>query len=189
MQMSDRIKPDWLLVSEQGQKMMAGEVYFSSEKHLSGIRMQTKQLCFDYNHCSPADHKQKRLLLKQLLPNAKGIWIEPTFYCDYGLNIYAQNQVFINHNVTILDGAKITLGDNVLIGPNCVLSATSHPSDLEQRTKGKCVSLAINIGNGAWLGANVTVLAGVNIGAGAIIGAGVVVRKDVPEHTVLKVNN
>jgi acetyltransferase-like isoleucine patch superfamily enzyme len=181
-----RTQEDLLLLSQQSQKMLAGENYFATDKHLVSVRQQTKQLCFDYNHCAPSDNKKRRSLLKQLLPNAKGVWVEPSFYCDYGVNIYAQHQVFINHNVTILDGAKVTLGEHVLIGPNCVIAASSHPHERALREKGMSVSKAINIGNGAWLGANVTVLGGVTIGEGAIIAAGMVVREDVPANITLK---
>ena len=42
----------------------------------------------------------------------------------------------------------------------------------------------IRIGNGVWIGANVTVTAGVTIGDNAIIAAGAVVTKDVPANMI-----
>jgi acetyltransferase-like isoleucine patch superfamily enzyme len=44
---------------------------------------------------------------------------------------------------------------------------------------------AIHIGNGVWLGSNVTVLPGVSIGDGAVVAAGAVVTRDVDEMTVV----
>ena len=38
------------------------------------------------------------------------------------------------------------------------------------------------IGDGAWLGRNVTVTSGVSIGRGAVVAAGAVVTRDVPPH-------
>ncbi len=38
------------------------------------------------------------------------------FWCDYGYNIEIGEYFFANHNTVILDGAKVTFGDNVWIG-------------------------------------------------------------------------
>lgn len=43
----------------------------------------------------------------------------------------------------------------------------------------------VAIGDGAWIGANVTIMPGVTIGAGAVVGAGSVVTRDVPAHTTV----
>jgi acetyltransferase-like isoleucine patch superfamily enzyme len=40
---------------------------------------------------------------------------------------------------------------------------------------------AARVGEGAWVGANATVLPGVSVGAWAVVGAGAVVLKDVAE--------
>ena len=37
-----------------------------------------------------------------------------------------------NHNLTILDGAKVTFGDYVFIAPNCVISTAGHALDVGQ---------------------------------------------------------
>lgn len=47
------------------------------------------------------------------------------------------------------------------------------------RTKG-----AITIGNGVWIGDNVTILPGVQIGNGAVIGAGSIVTKSIPPYSI-----
>lgn len=160
------------------EKMLSSEQYRATDKALVAKRKRAKQLCVQYNTCINND-KQQRAFLKELLPNAKGLWIEPNFFCDYGDNIYSDGAAFLNHNVTILDGARVTLGNKVLIGPGCVLAATTHPTDPDLRQQGFCVSKPITIGENAWIGANVTILGGVNIGERAIIGAGVVVKEDI----------
>jgi acetyltransferase-like isoleucine patch superfamily enzyme len=43
----------------------------------------------------------------------------------------------------------------------------------------------ITIGNGSWIGASATVLAGVSIGSGAVVAAGAVVTEDVPDDVVV----
>lgn len=91
---------------------------------------------------------------------------------------------YTNHNCTILDGAKVTFGDNVFIAPNCVISTAGHAIDAEQRAKGLEFALPINVGDNVWIGANVSVLPGVTIGSNTIIGAGSVVNKDISEGVI-----
>ncbi|MBT1449939.1 sugar O-acetyltransferase [Glaciecola sp. XM2] len=158
------------------EKMLSGQWYCATDKELVAQRAQAKRLCFDYNQLSGEHKSQRKKILKTLLPNVKGAWIEPQFYCDYGCNIYAPSGVFINHHVTILDGANIHIGKNVLIGPNTVIAATSHHMDAGERAKGMCRSKPITIGSDVWIGANVTILGGVNIEDGAIIPAGSTLR-------------
>ena len=180
-----RSHADFLTQSFAAQQMVSHQPYFANDKYLVQVRSQTKSLCFEYNHCEPSNTKLKGDTLKRLLPHAKGIRIEANFFCDYGVNIKAQSGVFLNHNVTILDGAEICLGENVLIGPNTVLAATKHAKDVDKRRAGECLSRPITIEQDAWLGANVTVLGGVTIGQGAIIGAGVVVKANVEPFSVI----
>ena len=87
-----------------------------------------------------------------------------------------------------MDGAKVTFGDNIFIGPNCSFYTAGHPFDVDQRNAGLEYAKPITVGNNVWFGGNVVVLPGVSIGDGAVIGAGSVVTKDIPEN-VLAVGN
>ena len=82
-------------------------------------------------------------------------FITQPFYCDYGTNIALGDKFYSNHNLTILDGAKVTFGDYVFIAPNCVISTAGHALDVGQRNKGLEIALPITIGNNVWIGANV----------------------------------
>lgn len=76
-------------------------------------------LCYDFNACKPSDTKKQKEILEQIFGSMKGNpVITAPFYCDYGFNIFIGENFYTNHNVTILDGAKITFGDNVWIGTN-----------------------------------------------------------------------
>lgn len=141
---------------------------------------RAKQLCHQYNQLSPDDKKQKRVVLAKLLPNAKFAHVEPNFYCDFGDNIYASSGLYLNHNVIILDGAPIHFGERVLVGPNTVITATTHPKNSKDRATGIEMAAPITIGDDVWIGASATILPGVTIGNEAIIAAGAVVSKDVP---------
>nr|WP_100655655.1 sugar O-acetyltransferase [Alteromonas flava] len=147
-------------------------------------RHRAKQLCFQLNQLSPDAKAERRNVLTKLLPNAKGAIVEAGFHCDYGGNIYAGEHLFINHGVTILDGTDIHFGCNVMVGPHCVITATTHPKEPELRLSGLQYVAPIHIGNNVWIGAHATILPGVRIGDEAIIAAGAVVVKDVPAKTI-----
>ena len=102
----------------------------------------------------------------------------------YIINISIGKNFYTNHNVTILDGAKVTFGDNVFIAPNCVFSTAGHAIDSEQRGRGLEIALPITVGDNVWIGTNVSVLPGVTIGSDTIIGAGSVVNKSIPSGVI-----
>ena len=79
----------------------------------------------------------------------------------------------------------IRIGDNVMIGPNCVLRAADHGIDSHEspRTQ-KHQRGTITIEDDVWLGANVVVIRNVTIGRGAVVGAGAVVTKDLPPYAI-----
>lgn len=112
------------------------------------------------------------------------IFVTAPFYCDYGTNISVGNNFYTNHNVTILDGARVTFGDNVFIAPDCVFSTAGHPLDAEQRNRGLEIALPITVGSNVWIGTHVSVLPGVTIGSNTVIGAGSVVNRDIPDGVV-----
>lgn len=103
---------------------------------------------------------------------------------DYGYNIKLGENVFININNYFMDGAEITLGNNVFVGPSCGFYTASHPLDAEDRNKGLEKASPISIGNNVWVGGNVSVMPGVTIGDGSVVGAGSVVTKDIPENVL-----
>lgn len=81
---------------------------------------------------------------------------------------------------------RITIGDRVKVGMNCVIYDTDfHDLDYRKRAMipedySGVVSKPVTIGNDVFIGAHSTILKGVTIGDRAIIGAGSVVAKPVP---------
>ena len=165
-------------------KMLLGEIYDANAAELLKERQECKIKCFKYNQLSPTESTTKLETLKELLGKCQQIIIEPSFWCDYGYNIKVGENFYANHNLVILDGAKVTFGDNVLIGPNCSFYTAGHPLDVETRNKGLEYAHPITVGNNVWFGGSVTVLPGVTIGDNTTIGAGSVVNKDIPANVV-----
>ena len=167
------------------EKAEAGFLYNPYTEKLVNGRAACKDLCFEYNSLRPSDTQGQRRILKKLIndENATAV-ITPPFWCDLGYNITVGKNFYSNHNLVVLDEAKVIAGDNVFIAPNCCITTAGHPIDAEQRAEGLEIALPVKIGNDVWLGANVTVLPGVTIGDNVVIGAGSVVNRDIPSGTV-----
>ncbi|PZP49577.1 MAG: maltose acetyltransferase [Pseudopedobacter saltans] len=167
------------------EKMLAGELYDATDDILWKERIRCKDLCFEYNSLKPSLENERRNILKQLLgKTGENFLIEQPFYCDYGYNIEIGENFYSNVNCTILDVAKVTFGDNVLIAPNCGFYTAEHPVDAVIRKTGLESARPITVGNNVWIGAQAIILPGVTIGDNAIIGAGSVVTKDIPANSV-----
>ncbi len=157
----------------------------NTDKDLIAKRLRCADLCYEFNNCKPSDLQKQKELLAQIFGKASGeLVITPPFHCDYECNISVGKNFYTNYNVTILDCAKVSFGDNVFIAPNCVFSTAGHAIDAAQRAEGLEIALPITVGNNVWFGANVTVLPRVTIGSNNIIGAGSVVTKDIPDNVI-----
>ena len=154
----------------------------------SDIQQKARQLCWKYNMTDPSDGELLAAILKELLGTWKeSVAIMPHVHFDYGINTHfaGGHVTFVNFDCVFLDTSPIYIGEDVFIGPKCVLACAGHPINSEQRrTKPLTQSKPIHIGNNVWLGASVTIIGGVTIGDGSVIAAGAVVTKDVPAGVV-----
>lgn len=168
------------------EKCAAGILYDANyDKDLIKERERCKDICFEYNNTKPSELDSKIPLLKSLLGKTNGDFhIQAPFWCDYGYNIELGKNFYANHNLMILDGAKVKFGDNVFIAPDCGFHTAGHPIDAERRNQGLEYAYPITVGNDVWIGAGVQVLPGVTIGNNVVIGAGSVVTKDIPDNVV-----
>ena len=167
------------------EKMLAGLLYDSTAEELSNERLNAKKLCYEYNFLKPDEQDKKKEILNKLLgKTGDNFLIEPNFYCDYGYNIELGENFYSNHNLVILDCAKVTFGNNVFVGPNSGFYTAGHPIDPIERNKLLEYAKPIIVGDNVWIGGNVTVIAGVTIGDNVTIGAGSVVVKDIPSSSI-----
>lgn len=167
------------------EKMLSGELYNAFDDQLVAEREKSHQIYSELNKMGKSTQQNRQLVLEKLFNQCgENTWIESPFYCDYGNQIILGDHVFINFNCTILDAAVITIGNNVLIGPNVQIYAATHPTDWKIRAQGFENAKPITIGDHAWIGGGVVVCPGVTIGARTTIGAGSVVTKDIPSDVV-----
>lgn len=152
------------------------------------IQRKARLLCWRYNTTDPSDSEALSAILKELLGTwSDNVAIMPHIHFDYGINTHFAGGrfSFVNFDTVFLDTSPIHIGEDAFIGPKCVLACPGHPMYPEQRqTEPLTTSKPINIGNGVWLGANVTVLGGANIGDGTVIAAGAVVTGNIPAGVV-----
>ena len=183
--MKKKIK-DVQLVMMEKEKMLNQLLYDANyDQDLLQERTIAKDLCHEYNLLRPSEQSRQAEILNRLLGKTKGAFtIVAPFWCDYGYNIEIGENFFANHNTVILDGGKVTFGDNVFIAPNCGFYTAGHPIDFDRRNKGLEYAYPITIGDNVWIGAGVQVLPGVTIGSDVVIGSGSVVVKDIPSHSV-----
>ena len=169
------------------EKRDLGQIYNPNyDEELINEMLKAKDLCYEYNNIKPSEiERRKGVIIKILGKVGKDFRIEQPFLCDYGYNISVGDNFYANHGLIILDAAKVEIGDNVFIAPNCNIYTASHPIDIVQRNKGLEYAKKVKIGNNVWIGGNVTILPGVTIGDNSTIGAGSVVTKDIPSNTVV----
>lgn len=173
-------------MTTEKEKMLAGKIYDANyDQELIDARADAKELCYDFNHARPSEEAKRQGIIRQLLGKTGNQFeITGPFYCDYGFNIEIGENLYANHNLVILDGAKVTFGDNVFVAPDCGFYTAGHPLDADRRNKGLEYAKPITVGNNVWFGGGVKVMPGVTIGDGAVIGGGSVVTKDIPANMI-----
>lgn len=167
------------------EKMLAGELYDATDPALLEELARGRSLVHKYNLLDPSDETARHDLLKEFLGKTGNsfTFIQP-FYCDYGSNIEIGENFFANYCFTVLDEAKVTIGDNVFIAPNVSIYTAGHPIDPAERNTLAEYAKPVTIGNNVWIGGSVTIVPGVTIGDNVTVGAGSVVVKDIPSDCV-----
>lgn len=168
------------------EKAAAGMLYDGNyDKTLADERIRCKDLCSEYNHLKPSQTEERERLIREIIGKTKEHFlIEQSFWCDYGYNIELGENFYSNHDLVILDAAKVTFGDNCFVAPQCGFYTAGHALDVEQRNQGLEIAWPITVGNNVWFGGHVSVLPGVTIGNNTIIGAGSVVNRDIPSGVI-----
>jgi UDP-2-acetamido-3-amino-2,3-dideoxy-glucuronate N-acetyltransferase len=106
--------------------------------------------------------------------------------CNIGQNVVISPEVVLGNNVKVQNNVSlytgVTCGDDVFLGPSCVFTNVTNPRSAVNR-RGQYSKT--NVGRGASIGANATIVCGHDIGEFAFIGAGAVITKDVPTYALV----
>ncbi|GAA0521015.1 maltose O-acetyltransferase [Paractinoplanes deccanensis] len=166
-------------------RMLAGELYQADDPDLAREMLHAATLTHRLNQADPADGTLRRKLLTELLGAfGEDSEIRPPFRCDYGYQTFVGARTFANFGLICLDVARITIGDDVQMGPNVQLLTAWHPVAAGPRRDKWEAATPIVIGDNVWLGGGVIVLPGVTIGENTVVGSGAVVTKDLPPNVV-----
>ena len=134
-----------------------------------------------YKRCMK--HCGKGVYLRPMSSDIKGLW-----------NLSIGDGTSIPKGSTIYcTGAPCTIGKKVLFGPKPTIITGDHRTDIRDKyiidiTEEEKLpenDLPVVIGDGCWIGANVTILKGVTIGEGSVVAAGAVVTKSCEPYSIL----
>lgn len=145
---------------------------------------RARRLTQELNTVDRSDFSRISEIVKELLGKSEGAFINPPFYCDYGTHIETGKNFFANYNCTILDVAKVKIGDNCQLAPNVAIYTAGHPVHPEIRNTMYEYGIEVVIGDNVWIGGNSVICPGVHIGSNTVIGAGSVVTKDIPDWCI-----
>ena len=169
----------------QRERMCSGALYDAGDSELAQGRARAKALVHRYNQTTDEQVSLREELLGELLGGmGEDVWIVPPFRCDYGFNIEVGKNFFANYNCTIIDVAKVKIGDNCQMAPNVAVYTAGHPIHPDTRNTAYEYGKEVTIGDNCWIGGNSVICPGVHIGNNVVIGAGSVVTKDIPDWSI-----
>ena len=160
------------------------EMPYISDASVMEEQKACRRILQELNFSDRSDFEKISRIVKKLLGKSENAFINPPFYCDYGSHIEVGKNFFANYNCTIIDVAKVTIGDNCQMAPNVAIYTAGHPLHPVSRNSLYEYGISVTIGDNVRIGGNTVILPGVHIGSNTVIGAGSVVTKDIPDWVV-----
>lgn len=177
-------------MATERERMLRGEYYDPRDPELLALANRARELLARHAATAFADAAGRHAALEAMLGQVgAGVWIEPPFFCEYGVNVRIGDATFVNTGCVFLDSAEIRIGRGVLLGPGVQLLTPSHPVRARERivrdaghgrAPYRTMAAPITIGDECWIGAGTIVMPGVSIGDGVTVGAGSLVTRDIP---------
>ncbi|PID52962.1 MAG: maltose acetyltransferase [Micrococcales bacterium] len=115
--------------------MLAGDPYLGGDPESS--RLAYRGFCLAdeyYRRCVSAGFDAARPILTKLLGGlGERSTIIPPVHVDHGEHLFIGSRTFVNDNLTALDIARITVGNDCQAGPNVRLLTPAHPLEVQPR--------------------------------------------------------
>lgn len=181
------------ILPAEEERLLAGAWFNPLDPELVAVKRRAHNLCLDYGRLYEDAVEERNAIVDQLLlRHGENVYMQGPIYFNYGVHTTIGDDFFANYNLMVSDDALVTIGNGVMIGPNCTLATPRHPLVAEERWDTAadgtlfrpCQAQPIVVEDNVWIAANVVICGGVTIGTGAVIGAGSVVTRDIPPHTL-----
>jgi maltose O-acetyltransferase len=167
------------------ERMLAGDLYIGDDPTIARAHAAAVRTAARFRDAYDRDPESAQAVVRELFGSVgEGTFVRAPVQVDYGSRVTVGARTFINMNLTALDVAEISIGDDCQIGPNVQLLTPTHPVDPQPRRDKLEAAQPITIGDNVWLGGGVVVCPGVSIGDNSVIGAGAVVTRDIPADVV-----
>lgn len=129
------------------EKLDAGLPYDFMDPEVDGRKLHALSCAQKLNAIPMQNAAEREAAVRELFGSCgKHPTVLPVFNCDNGLNIHVGDEFLANYNVTILDIAPVTMGNNVMIGPHTLITSVGHPLSPAARRKHMGIAKPVKIG-------------------------------------------
>lgn len=94
------------------------------------------------------------------------------------------NNVYIAYGCWFMAGETITIEDEVMFGPYCVVVSGEHVRSSGSYRNDFAILEPIHIGKGAWMSSHITITSGAQVGSGVLVAANSVVLGSLPPNVL-----
>lgn len=127
---------------------------YISDAEVFEEQKRARRLTQELNMADRSDFETIGRIVRELFGKSENAFVNPPFYCDYGTHIEVGKNFFANYNCTILDVAKVTIGDNCQMAPNVAVYTAGHPLHPASRNSMYEYGVEVSIGDHVWIGGN-----------------------------------
>lgn len=168
------------------ERMLAGDLYVARDILPEHKSIHGKMIAQQINQV-PIENKPEIVRLERTLfgTAGKNLYVNPPINVDYGCHITVGDNFYANMDCIFLDVNRVTIGNNVMVGPRVGFYTAGHPIVADIRIEDLEFGSPIVVEDNVWIGGSAVILPGVTIGKNAIVGAGAVVTKDVPANSIV----
>lgn len=122
-----------VFIMTEEEKIFAGKMFDPRKQELKDIKHKAHIACQKYNAMDEYDPERSPIIQEFIGKIGKVYYFQGPIQFNYGSHTFIGENFFANFNLTVMDDARIYIGDNVCFGPNVSLMATSHPLIAQER--------------------------------------------------------
>lgn len=162
-------------------KIRTVEIYLIGKSIYRGLKIKGKPIVISNRDIFEID-KDSAIEIGHGFAARKNTLLE----AKMGGKITIGDNVFMNRECIITSFQKVSIGDRCVFGPNVRIydhdhGLKAHKVDLHSFTAGD-----VEIGEDCWIGTGVIILKNTRIGKGTVIGAGCIIKGEIPENSIVK---